>query len=262
MLDKIVQHKRAVLEKVDCAGEIASIEQLVSELPPVKSMKSSLIADESISIIAEIKRRSPSRGELAPNLSVEKTVRNYESGGARGISVLTDSKYFGGSNEYLMTARHFSALPVLRKDFILHEYQIWESRLIGADVILLIAAILEPDEITRFYSLATEIGLEVLFEVHSEEEIDAIAVLNPDIIGINNRDLKSFKVDLATTERLRKYLPDDIVCISESGIRSRNDMVRLQDCGVDAVLVGEGIVTSADPAGKIRELMGPNNDAH
>jgi indole-3-glycerol phosphate synthase len=134
--------------------------------------------------------------------------------------------------------------------------------MIGADAILLIAAILEPDEIRRLFTLAADMGLEVLLEVHSKEEIDNVAAVNPNIIGINNRDLTTFTVDLATTEKLRTYLPDNIVCISESGIRRRDDMVRMQDCGVDAVLVGEGIVTSRQPAGKIRELLGKQNDTH
>lgn len=262
MLDKIVQYKRAALNEIDFTAEIASMERLLPGMPSVKSLRSSLTSDETISIIAEIKRRSPSCGDLAPDISVEETVAAYDSGGARGISVLTDNRFFGGSIEDLMTARHCGRLPILRKDFIIHEYQVWESRLIGADAILLIAAALSPIEIERLYSLAKSIGLEVLVEVHSEEEIGLIDRFIPEIIGINNRDLKSFTVDLVTTEKLRRFLPDGVACVSESGIKSRQDMVRLQECGVDAVLVGEAIVTCTDPARKIRELMGANHDAH
>jgi indole-3-glycerol phosphate synthase len=172
------------------------------------------------------------------------------------MSVLTEEKYFSGSIEDLVSARHVSSLPVLRKDFIVHEYQIWESRLIGADAILLIAAILEQDELVRFASLASDIGLEILFEAHTEEEIERILEIEPAIVGINNRDLTSFTVDLATTELLRGRLPDNIVCISESGIKTHEDMVRLHNCGIDAVLIGEGLVTDGNPAGKLRELRG------
>jgi indole-3-glycerol phosphate synthase len=186
----------------------------------------------------------------------------YESGGASGISVLTDNKFFGGNNEDLTTARHFSRLPILRKEFIIIEYQIWESRLIGADAVLLIAAILDSDEILRFASLASELGLEVLFEVHTEEEIEKIGPANPRIVGINNRDLESFSVDLATTERLRKLLPHDVVSVSESGIKTREDMLRMQQCGIDAVLVGESVVMDPDPSGKIMELTGVRHDPY
>ena len=260
MLREIIRHKRVSLDGIDLSREITAIESLLPKMVPVKSLRKSLMGDSSISIIAEIKRQSPSRGKLAPDLSVEKLAVDYELAGARGISVLTDRKYFGGSNHDLMTARHYSSLPVLRKDFILHEYQVWESRLIGADAILLIAAVLETDELKRLYSLAGELGLEVLIEVHTKDEIDLIGPLNPDIIGINNRDLNSFTVDLATTEELRQYIPDDAVCISESGLKTRDDLVRLQSCGIDAVLIGEGIVTSPNPADKIRELLGTRHD--
>ncbi len=262
MLDEIVNHKLNLLDGLDLKNAIASIQRSLTGLNPTTSLRESLIADNNVSVIAEVKRRSPSRGSLASSLSVEDTVTAYETGGARGISILTDSRYFGGSAEDLMTAKHVTPLPVLRKEFIVHEYQVWESRLIGADAILLIAAILDPSAMKRLYSLAGSIGLEVLVEVHSESEIDRVGLLDPRIIGINNRDLASFTVDLATTERLRKYIPEHITCVSESGIACREDMVRLQEWGIDAALIGEALVASDDPAGKIRELTGEHNDPH
>lgn len=260
MLDKIVKHKYDRMAGLDFTNNIVAIEQALPSFAPVRSLRAGLTEDSRISVIAEIKRRSPSRGELAPDLSIRQTAEVYERGGAKGMSVLTDHSFFGGSIDDLMTARHCSPLPVLRKDFIIHEYQVWESRLIGADAILLIAAILNPATFRQLYTLACSIGLEILVEVHSEKEIDMVGAVAPEIIGINNRDLRTFKVDISTTERLRKHIPEHVTCISESGIKNRADMERLQACGVDAALIGESLVTNDDPAGKIRELTGANND--
>lgn len=260
MLDEIIKHKRDTLRGIDLDREIDLMRCALPDLAPVISLKKSLTTESGISLIAEIKRRSPSKGDLAVDLSVEEMVKNYENGGARSISVLTDQRYFSGSSEDLMAAKHITRLPVLRKDFIIHEYQIWESRLIGADAILLIAAVLTSDEIARLYALAKDIGLEILVEVHSQVDIEKIGKIEPEIIGINNRDLKTFNVDLATTERLRNLIPDEVVCVSESGIKHREDMIRLQACNVDAVLVGEGIVTSSSPEMKISELLGTGHD--
>lgn len=262
MLENIVRHKKAALREIDAAAQIAAVRDALPYLQKAVSLADSLKKDDGISIIAEIKRRSPSRGDLATGLSVETATREYETGGARAVSVLTDHYFFGGGADDLMAAKHNSRLPILRKDFIISEYQIWESRLIGADAILLIAAILTEDEMARFYALAGRLGLEVLIEVHARREIDMVRSLDPAIIGINNRDLASFTVDLATTERLRPYLPDHAVCVSESGIRSREDMMRLRACGVDAVLIGESLVTSPHPAETIRHLLGVRHDTH
>lgn len=256
MLRDILANKKKQLKNIDLAGEIERLRPVVSELGSVSSLKNSLRRDAGISLIAEIKRRSPSKGLLAENLSAEETARCYEQSGAQGISVLTDHDHFGGSGEDLMTAKHCSSLPILRKEFIIEEFQVWESRLIGADAILLIAAILTPEKLSRLHSLAMQIGLEVLVEVHTAEEIETALKIEPEIIGINNRDLETFKVNLATTEKLRQYIPKHVVCISESGISRRSDMLRLQDYGVDAALVGEHIVTSPDPDLKIQELLG------
>jgi indole-3-glycerol phosphate synthase len=256
MLDDILLHKKRELEGINQAAGIECIKQLISQLKPVLSLKQSLREDEGVSLIAEIKRRSPSKGTLAEDLSVEDTVQGYQRSGARAVSVLTDQHSFGGSTDDLMTAKHASSLPILRKDFIVEEYQIWESRLIGADAILLIVAILTPEKLSHYYSLARRIGLEVLAEVHTRDELETALTIRPEIIGINNRNLATFEVDLSTTESLRQYIPEEIVCISESGIGRRSDMLRLQACNVDAALVGEKIVTGPDPNLKIQELLG------
>lgn len=262
MLHDIIRYKRNSLQGIDVSRQITAIERLLPKMAPVMSMMENLKAGDNVSIIAEVKRKSPSRGKLASRLSVGKLITGYESAGARGISVLTDRKFFAGGNSDLITAKHCSSLPVLRKDFIVHEYQVWESRLIGADAILLIAAVLEPGELADLYSLASRLGMEILVEVHSEREIDSVGAVEPEMIGINNRDLSNFTVDLSTTEKLRKYIPDHVLCVSESGISTREDMVRLQECGVDAALIGEALVVAADPAAKIRELRGDVDDPH
>jgi indole-3-glycerol phosphate synthase len=256
MLEEIVKHKKQELKRINLAKGIRDIGEILPQLNPVTSLKNSLLKEPGVSLIAEVKRRSPSKGILADGLSVPDTVQCYEQSGAHAVSVLTDQEYFDGSVEDLMTARHHSSLPILRKDFIVDEFQVWESRLIGADAILLIAAVLTPEKLSALHSLALKIGLEVLVEVHTAHEIETVLPIKPEIIGINNRDLKTFEVNLLTTETLRQYIPKDIVCISESGIKTRNDILRLQQCGVDAVLVGEEIVTSPDPGLKIKQLLG------
>lgn len=193
---------------------------------------------------------------MAWNLDVEETVRLYEKAGACAVSVLTEDEFFGGSVKDLKMAKSCTRLPVLRKDFILEEFQVWESRFLGADVILLIASILSSEKLPRLHSLAKQIGLEVLVEVHTERELQKALKVNPEMVGINNRNLKSFEVDLKVTQRLKPLVPQDMVCVSESGIKTREDVVRMQDLGVDAVLIGEEIVKSPDPCLKIQELLG------
>jgi len=256
MLAEIIQQKRRELEAVDLESGLAAFRAQISGSGPTRSLKASLTDKGSVSLLAEIKRRSPSRGVLAENLDAGKTARLYERAGASAISVLTEKVFFSGSNDDLAAARQCSPLPVLRKDFLLEEYQVWESRAIGADAILLIAAILEPDELQNLHSLAREIGLEVLIEVHSEEDARKALRVDPDILGINNRNLETFGVDLEVTERLRPLIPHGIACVSESGIRNREDVMRMRALGVDAVLVGEEIVTSPDPFKRIHELLG------
>jgi indole-3-glycerol phosphate synthase len=256
VLAEIIQQKRRELEAVELATGLEALRAQVSGRGPVRSLKAGLTGGGGVSLLAEIKRRSPSKGVLAENLDAGKTARLYESAGASAISVLTEKAFFSGSNDDLAAVRESSTLPVLRKDFMLDEYQVWESRAIGADAILLIAAILEPDELRKLHALAREIALEVLIEVHSEEELREALSVDPEIVGINNRNLETFEVDLGVTERLRPLIPGGIACVSESGIRNRRDVLRMGDLGVDAVLVGEEIVTSPDPGKRIQELLG------
>ena len=216
----------------------------------------------SIGLIAEVKKASPSAGLICMNFDAVRIAKEYEAAGASCLSVLTDEKFFQGSLEYLRQIRAAVKLPLLRKDFIINERQILEAIEWGADAILLIVAILTDDQLARFHALATEAGLSVLVEVHDEAELDRALKISPRLIGVNNRDLKSFKVDLATTERLAAKLfatpavKDGTILVAESGIHTPADVSRLKKCGSGAILVGESLVRQGDIAAKVRELIG------
>jgi indole-3-glycerol phosphate synthase len=256
MLEQIVKRKRDWLDQINSRSTIDDMAKSVQDMSPARSLRANLTKERQLALIAEIKRRSPSRGILNNNIDVTRLVRTYEEAGASAVSVLTEEQYFSGSIDDLRIARENTTLPILRKDFIIEESQIWESRAIGADAVLLIAAILENNQLYDLHALAHEIGLETIIEIHSKEELDRAKCLKPEIIGINNRNLKTFHVSLQTVENLYPLIPCDSICISESGIKTREDMLRVQECGVDAVLIGEGIVTSKDPFNKIRKLLG------
>lgn len=213
-----------------------------------------------VQLIAELKRASPSRGPIAPDLDLLEVAEIYEANGAAAISVLTDETFFGGSPDTLRELRftRHTPLPLLRKDFIVHEAQVYESRAGGADAILLIAAALsDPVRLAALHQLALELGLAALVEVHTAEEAErALQIPGLKLIGINNRDLASFTVSLETTERLRPLIPDRVAVVAESGIFSGGDVARLGAAGVDAVLVGEALMTAPDIAAKVRELSG------
>jgi indole-3-glycerol phosphate synthase len=207
-------------------------------------------------IVAEIKKASPSRGVLAPEFHPEWLAAAYERGGAAALSVLTDADYFQGSLADLSAARQAAQLPVLRKDFVLDETQVAEAFAAGADAILLIAAILEVPALRRLREFAESLGLDVLVESHDEEELDRAIESGATLLGVNNRDLHTFEVSLETSVRLAKRMPAGAVTVSESGIRTRDDVQRLLDAGYSAFLVGEHLMKSPDPAAAIRELLG------
>ncbi len=260
IISEILAYKTRQLREIDLPNEIERMAPLISSMPSVRSLSQSLSQDKGIALIAEVKRCSPSKGILRKNLRVNNIGQVYEQAGATAISVLTEARYFGGCIEDLMDVKWSTSLPVLRKDFITEEFQIWESRHIGADAVLLIVSILNKAGLSALYSLARRIGLEVLVEVHSERELDAALRLNPRIVGINNRDLKTLSVNLETTERLAPLIPREVVSVSESGVKNRDDLLRLQDLGIDAALVGEEIVKSPDPYLKIQKLLGTTGD--
>jgi indole-3-glycerol phosphate synthase len=229
----------------------------VDETVPARArgaFRAALSAD-GISVIAEFKRRSPSAGALREGARPEELVRAYERGGARALSVLTEGPSFGGSLDDLRAARSVSELPILRKDFVVDHYQLLEARLAGADATLLIVAALADSELVALHQAARALDLDVLVEVHDAGELDRALALEPEIVGINNRDLRDFSVDVARTHALRQAIPDGVVVVSESGIASAEQLRELEREGVDAVLVGESLMRAPDPAGALGALL-------
>ena len=255
ILDQIVEDTRKRLAESKRQMSLPALEQMAKSVEAPRDFLGTLQGSD-VSVIAEIKRASPSKGWLSPNLDLPATVNGYYRGGACALSVLTEPTFFKGSFDDLQMARHVVNLPVLRKDFIIDAYQVYEARSHGADAILLIAAILDISEIIALRELTHQLGMVALVETHNEQEIDKAIAAHAGIIGINNRDLTDFTVDINTTIKLRPLLPPDIMIVSESGIKSREDILRLQDAGVNAVLMGETLVTSPNPETKLRELLG------
>ena len=209
-----------------------------------------------IGLIAEVKKASPSAGVICKDFDPVRIAKEYEAAGASCLSVLTDEKFFQGSLDYLRQIRAAVKLPLLRKDFIIDERQILEAIEWGADAILLIVAILTDAQLAKFHSLAAEAGLAVLVEVHDEEELERALKISPPLIGVNNRNLKTFKVDLATTEKLAEKISAGEILVAESGIHSRADVERLKKCGAKAILVGESLIKNGDVKAKVLELIG------
>ena len=254
-LDEILKYKYAEVAVRKEQMPILELERRIINAPPPRPFRQSLTGD-SIRLIAELKKASPSKGLLCPNFEPAKLARDYETSGAAAISVLTEQKFFQGSLDYLELVKSVTKnLPVLRKDFIIDRYQLYEARAYGADAALLIVAALTELELKSFIKEANALGLAPLVEVHNLMELYIALESGADLIGINNRDLKTFKVDLETTFQLIKSIPEDKVVVSESGINNRHDLEQLAQAGVDAVLVGESIVTAADPGAKIKELI-------
>ncbi len=219
-----------------------------------------VLRQEGISLVAEIKRASPSRGLMMDGIDPVQLASIYEQSGARAVSVLTDEPFFKGTLHDLLSVARGIDVPTLRKDFIINEYQIYEARAHHADALLLIVRILSDDQLKDYRELAESLGMSVLVESHNEGEIERALGSGAHIIGINNRDLSDFSVDAYRTLELRKYVPGGNVLVSESGIHSRDDVMRLENGGVDAILVGESLVTADDIGGKIRELLGTDAD--
>lgn len=224
--------------------------------PESRDFRAAIGGKTGISLIAEIKKASPSRGLLRKDFAPDELARSYEAAGAAAISVITEQDFFLGSSEYLTAVRSSISIPILRKDFIISPYQIYESRAIGADALLLIAAILENTELADFASVTLECGMTPLVEVHNETELEQALNSGADVIGVNNRNLKTMHVDLSTATRLAALVPKEKVLVVESGIRSREDMEHFGSLGADAALVGETIVASPDAGDRIRELLG------
>jgi indole-3-glycerol phosphate synthase len=254
-LDRIVGEKLDELEQRQKAVPLAELKAAIREKPQPLNLAAALSGD-SLRLIAEVKQASPSQGVLRSNLDPVKLASTYAQCGAAAISVLTESHYFLGGGEDLEAIRSkLPNIPLLRKDFILKPYQLFESRAWGADALLLITAILDDTELKELLSLSHDLGMQCLVEVHNEDELKRALKTGARIIGINNRNLNTMTVDLNVTRRLRPLIPSDRLVVSESGVRGRDDIQKLKEWGVNAVLIGEALVTASDVAAKIKELL-------
>jgi indole-3-glycerol phosphate synthase len=255
ILDKILDSTRKSVVKLKAQTPLADLEKRILDQDPPRDFASALNSS-NISLIAEIKRASPSKGVFRQDLIASSMAHLYSEKGASAISVLTEPDHFQGSFADLEAARNQVELPLLCKDFIVDPYQIYKARSHGADAVLLITAILTQDELSALLESTHLLGMTALVEVHSKGELEKALTCTPRIIGINNRNLTDFGVDLETTLALRPAIPSGILVVSESGIHTRDNVLTIQQAGIDAILVGEALVTSSDPAAKIDELLG------
>ena len=253
ILDEIVEYKREFVKISKHKAPLRELEQLATEKGLTKDFTGAL-KEKKCALIAEIKTASPSKGVIRNDVGILDVARIYEQNGAACISVLTDEKFFMGNLKRLSMIREISGLPLLRKDFIIDIYQIFEARVHGADAVLLIASCLDNEELIDLIEVSSLLGLDCLVEVHNEKEILRVSGLNVKLIGINNRDLKTFKTDISTTGRLAGFVPDGVIIVSESGINFPDDVINVYNMGAKAVLVGEAIMREKDMALKVREL--------
>ncbi len=260
ILDDIMEHKRAEVEAARRAVPEADLRRRIADRDDtLRGFARALRARHAAgatTIIAEVKKGSPSKGVIRPDFDPLEIAATYEKSGATCLSVLTDERFFLGHLSYLTRIRQQVRLPLLRKDFICDPYQLWEARAAGADAVLLIAAALSLTQLRELGALAEELGMDVLLEIHDEAELEIALQTPAELIGINNRNLKTFVTDLGVTERLTPRIPHDRFVVSESGIRSREDIVRLTGHGAKAFLVGESLMREADFGAKLRELAG------
>lgn len=255
ILDEIVAVKKRELRKNQELRPIADLRSKARSAAPLRPFD--LKDPAGPGVIAEVKRASPLKGVFRENLDPAALAAQYAEGGARAVSVLTDETFFKGSVDDLRKARDASGLPILRKDFVIDEYQLWEARVMLASAALLIVRILDRAQLRDYLAICREeLGLAALVEVHTEKELEAALDAKSDLVGINNRDLDTFRVTLETTARLRALIPPGVAVVSESGIGTREDLVLLRQMKVDGALIGEELVKSPDPAAKLRELRG------
>ena len=252
ILEEIVQHKRVEVADREAQVSLDEVQRRAESAPPPRVPR----FDGAMSLIAEVKRQSPSKGAFVSELDPVAQARAYERGGATAISVLTDERYFAGSLDDLRAVRAAVNVPVLCKDFFLSQYQVYEARSCGADLVLLIVAALDDRTLGRLHQLVLDLSMTPLVEVHDQHDLARAIAAGAQLIGINNRDLRDFSVDLLTTEYLAPLVPDDATIVSESGLATREDVERVARAGARVVLVGETLMRSADPGTVIRELVG------
>ncbi|MFQ5952528.1 MAG: indole-3-glycerol phosphate synthase TrpC [Candidatus Omnitrophota bacterium] len=255
ILTKIIEEKRREVDMTQKEVPLHELKERAHSLFIKSDFKKNISRKGHINLIGEIKKSSPSRGIIRGDFNPLKIALTYQASGASAVSVLTDERFFDGKLEYLKMIKEKVTIPVLRKDFIIDEYQVYESALNGADAILLIAHILTQEELNRYYEIAKELGMDVLVEVHNEEEVEKALNSPAAIIGINNRDLSNFEVDLLVTQRLIRLIPETKIIVSESGIESYEEVMFLKSLGVNAVLIGEVFMRAVNIGEKVRELM-------
>jgi len=254
VLDQIIEGVREDLAERKKLVEVNRVLEKMSEANPVIDVLPSLQSSK-LSVIAEVKRSSPSKGALAEILDPADLALSYQAGGATAVSVLTESRKFGGSLADLAAVRSAVNIPILRKDFMVDEYQIFEARAYGADIILLIVAALSDQQLSEYFALAKSLGMQVLVETHTLDEVERALLLDPEIIGVNARDLTTLKIDLDAFDRLAKAIPQEIVKVAESGITSLQDVISYRNSGAEAILVGEALVKDGDPAQMIQNFI-------
>ncbi len=255
ILDDIAAKRKEQLRRETDAVPLEKVKEAAKRAAPPLDLKKALRKGR-LSVIAEVKKASPSKGLIRPDFHPAQIAGSYEAAGADAVSVLTEEAYFQGSSAVLREVRAAVGLPVLRKDFVLSPYQIYEARALGADAVLLIAALLGAETLREYKKTADSLGLACLMEAHNEEELEQVLHAGAKFVGINNRDLKTFRVDLGTTERLARLVPQECILVSESGFHNRSGVVRAEKAGADAVLVGEALMRSGDPGAVLRELRG------
>ncbi len=256
ILTKIVEEKKKEVEIAKEKLSLAGIQKRLTVLPSSRGFGQAIAKEHEISLIAEIKKASPSSGVLRKDFDPVKIAQVFRAYWARALSVLTDEKFFQGKLFFIDKVKREVYLPILRKDFIIDKYQIYESKLFGADAVLLIADLLSRSELFQFLEICKNLAMDAVVEVHNEEDLNKALSVDSQIIGINNRNLHTFEVDLEVTSNLIKSIPEDKTIISESGIKRYEDVMFLKSLGVDAVLIGEAFMRSDDIGSKVRELMG------
>jgi len=255
ILDEIHTYKLKEVAESKRLVSIESLKERCRDMPEAVKSSTVLKRDNRIKFIAEVKKASPSAGIIREDFNYIDIAKEYESGGASAISVLTDKEFFKGDLKYLSEIKETVSLPALRKDFIIDPYQIYEARAAGADLVLLIARILNKEEINAFLALSRELGMECLVEVHDRDELEKVLETEASIIGINNRNLDTFETNLKTTLQLYHRIPEGKIVVSESGIKTREDVLVLEEAGIDAILIGETLMCSKDISQKIKELF-------
>ena len=259
MLDEILYYKKEEVRDRKSLSPLKELKARLREQASPRGFQDALTRPSPVHLIAEVKKASPSKGIIRADFDPIAIARIYQEGGACTLSVLTDERFFQGHLSLLGRIKEAVRLPVLQKDFILSDYQIYEARVFDADAVLLIAAVLDRLQMADYYALAKDLGMDVLCEVHTEKELERVVDL-AEVIGINNRDLTTFQTNLETTFRIAAEVPDGKIVVSESGIHSRREVLRLQEAGVDAMLVGESLLRAADIGAKLRELLGGQVD--